>query len=661
MGTAGTKPAGDGGGEQGIRGAADAPMSAVAVYVPASGAKSGGQRPQERIAEGSRAQSGDLAVQEVDGGAPALDPKAIGNELIDRRVITLEQLELALAFLRSLAGRGRPYTLADLLHRFGFANPRVLQSALEDIGVQGGFAGAEADLQRLLANIRVTGFAFRFVQLKGGRLTIESAGPLTNRVRSILLKRVRDAGLQVNAIERMRSNAGDTLQLAAEAGAGSGNLFMRLRQMERDPNSVEQSLVSHLVTDLFVDALERRATDIHFNCAESEVESRIEYRVDRDLILAYPVGPSFLHRICAIVRERANIDTEDTRSAFDSRLTFDFQGREIEARISAGPQLGGQIVVARLNDPSSRRTVRDVYGAYPAILEEVERCCADAGRQGQVVMLSGAVNTGKSTALRAMLMDMPRHRRRILAIEDPVEQRIPFVVHKPVDSRPGGLGYVEHLRQALREDVDVVSVGEIRDFESLFYALRVPDAGNTLMSTVHADDAPSTLRRLMLLAPEGTSRQAVASILGLHIRLVVNQALITTVCDFCGERCEVRALPGYQRDVLGRFGMSGVQEVCRPSDGGCPRCEYRGYRGRVLLPDALIVAPHARATLAEALTDLGFFSQFQSGRFRSGVETDGLTWHRRSEFTAQMVRDGRVDAVTALPYLSRALEEEKQP
>lgn len=593
-----------------------------------------------------------MAITPVDDGALThASAEEIGRALLERHVIDPDQLAYALAFHRAMVARGSSTTLPDLLVRYNFASPRILQTALEDCGIRMNFSGAEADLQRALATVRLTGNTVRFVSFKAGVLSVTSTQPLPESSIQLLLDGARDAGIAVKQIERLGSDVSETLELARNSGAGAGDIDMRLRQMQRDTTGVEQAAVSQLVSDLFFDALERRATDIHLNCAETEAEARIEYRVDRDLVLSFPVTPAFLHRICAVVRERANIDTEDVRSNFDGRLTFQFQGRQIEARLSAAPQLGGQIIVMRLNDPTNMRTTREVYGAYPQILAEAENFCHDAGRQGQIGVLSGAVNTGKSTALRAMLMHMPRHRRRITAIEDPVEQRIPFVVHKQVDTRPGGLGYVDHLRQTLREDVDVVAVGEIRDGESLSYALRVPDAGNTLITTVHADDAPSTLRRLMLLAAQGAARQEAANVLGLHMRLVVNQALTTTVCEYCGTRVQVRALPSHQQDVLQRYGLGATMEIAHPREGGCTRCEHRGYRGRVLLPDALVVAPEARATLAESLADLSLFARLQQGEL-----IEGMIWHRRPDFVAQMVRERRLDAATAVPLLSQALE-----
>lgn len=592
-------------------------------------------------------------AKSAESQAPSATSEEVGLALLERHVITREQHDFTLVFLRALQGRGVYLTLPDLLFRFGFASARVLSTAMEDCGIRGvSFTGAEADLQRVLANVRLTGVTVRFMGLKGGTLTVASAEALTDSIKAIMMDGVRSAGITVNEIERLPADVSETLALAKGGGAGTGDIEMRLRQMQRDGSAVDQAAVSRLVSDLFIDALERRASDIHLVCCESALESRIEYRVDRDLVLAYPVAPTFLHRICAVVRERANVDTEDIRSIFDGRMTFDFQGRQIEGRLSAGPQLGGQLIVIRLNDPANMRTLRDVYGAYPAILMEAERCCADAGRQGQIAMFSGPVNTGKSTVLRAMLMNMRRQYRRVIAIEDPVEQLIPFVVHKQVDGRPNGIGYTAHLRQTLREDVDVVAVGEIRDWDSLSYALRVPDAGNTLLSTVHADDGPSTLRRLMTLAGNGAARTEAATVLGLNMRLVVNQALITTVCEYCKDRVMVRALPGHQQRVLERFGFDPMQMIAQPREGGCMRCEGRGYRGRALLPDALIIAPEARPTLAQSLVDFSIFPALQSG-----AHIEGLTWYRRPTFLAQLVREGRVDATTAVPPLGQALEE----
>jgi len=576
----------------------------------------------------------------------------IGQALLDRCVITRDELDVVLTFHRALLARGVYHSLPDLIFRYGFASARVLQTALEDCGIRTSFLGAEADLNRLMAGVRLTGRTVRFVGLKAGVLNVTSAEALTADAKAMLVESARQVGLSVDSVERIVADVSETLALARDSGAGAGTIEMRLRQMQRDGSAVEQSAVSRLVSDIFADALERRATDIHLNCAESELESRVEYRVDRDLVLAYPVAPAFLHRICSVVRERANIDTEDIRSNFDGRLTFVYQGRQIEARLSAAPQLGGQIIVLRLNDPSSMRTLHDVYGAYGAIYTELERCCADAGRQGQAVILSGAVNTGKSTGMRAMVRRLARYRRRITLIEDPVEQRIPFVVHKQVDTRPGGLGYLEHLRQTLREDVDIVGVGEIRDGEIMSYALRVPDAGNTLVTTVHADDSPSTFRRLLLLAePTGTARQEAASVLGLFTRLIVNQALTTTVCEYCGDKRQVRAMPSEWQDVLQRFGLPARYEIAHPREGGCARCEHRGYRGRALLPDALIVTPEARDVLVEALGDLSL-----SQRLQRGETIDGLTWHRRADFVAQLVRNGRLDAATSVPILNQALK-----
>lgn len=579
---------------------------------------------------------------------PTAAVEDIGQALLDRHVLSRQQLDYLLTFHRALTARGTLVSLPDLAFQFGFASAKVLQSALEDYGVHSAFSGAEADLNRVLAGVRLHGLTVRYVGLKGGVLTVASAEALTQSTQELLLEGVRNAGIEVESIERVPEDASRTLALARDGAAGTGSIEMRVRLMQREGATVEQAAVSALLSDILLDALERRSSDVHFNCTESHLESRIEYRVDRDLVLAYPVAPGFLHRICSIVRERANIDTEDTRSAFDGRFTFTYQGRQIEVRLSAGPQLGGQLIVLRLNDPAAMRTLQDVYGAFPEILVEAEHCCADAGRQGQAVILSGSVNTGKSTALRAKMMMMDRSTRRITAIEDPVEQRIPLVVHKQVDTRPGGMGYVGHLRQTLREDTDVVVVGEARDGESLDYALQVPDKGNTLFFTLHGDDAPSTLRRALMMSNEA-SRHQTANILGLYTRLIIHHALITKVCEHCGDRIQVRALSGHQQEVLQRFGFSPLDFLAHPRTGGCARCEHRGYRGRALLPDCLIIGQEARADLVKALGDMSLFTELERGMVPAG-----LTWLRRADFLVQLVREGLVDAATAVPILAKA-------
>jgi len=322
--------------------------------------------------------------------------------------------------------------------------------------------------------------------------------------------------------------------------------------------------VAKLLSSLFEDAMQIRASDIHVEPDESGL--RIRQRVDG--VLQEHVIPET--RIAAALVQRlkliSGLDISEKRIPQDGRFAMDVKGRHLDVRISTMPVLHGESVVLRLLDATGGMLRLDQLGLAG---DMTERLRAAIGRPHGMILVTGPTGSGKTTTLYAALSELNVPERKIITVEDPVEYRIPRLnqvqIHHKID-----LTFTRILRAALRQDPDILMVGEIRDQETAAIALRAAMTGHLVLSTLHTNDSITASIRLLDMGAEGF---LVAS----SLRAVVAQRLVRRICDSCAEP---RELTADERNLL--TALSGAPGDFRPVHGrGCAYCNETGYRGRI--------------------------------------------------------------------------------
>jgi MSHA biogenesis protein MshE len=263
----------------------------------------------------------------------------------------------------------------------------------------------------------------------------------------------------------------------------------------------------------------------------------------------------------------SGLDISEKRLPQDGRFHTSVRGREIDVRLSTLPVQHGESVVMRLFDRSTALFELGELGFEPDLLGRLRRIL---GLTHGMLLVTGPTGSGKTTTLYAALSELNGAERKMVSVEDPVEYRLPRVNQVQVNPKIG-LDFAQVLRAALRQDPDIVMVGEIRDQETAAIALRAAMTGHLVLSTLHTNDAISSVIRLMDMGAEG---YLVAS----SLRAVLAQRLVRRIC----ERCAEPHLPGpeEQRSLVGLFGSEDVAGETRRGSG-CAYCNHTGYRGRI--------------------------------------------------------------------------------
>jgi type IV pilus assembly protein PilB len=344
--------------------------------------------------------------------------------------------------------------------------------------------------------------------------------------------------------------------------------------------------VVRLVDRILEEAVERRASDIHIEETGSDV--RVRYRVDGVLRRALDLPAASRRAVLSRVKVMAGMDISVRRRAQDGRIPLRSAGRALTLRVSTLPVNGGEKAVARILDADAAPRSLDALGLASRDLLRIRRLLA--GHEG-VLLAAGPTGSGKSTTLFAALSEVDRETQNVVTLEDPVEYRLPGANQIQVD-RPAGLGFADALRAVLRQDPDVVMVGEIRDRETAEIAMAAAVTGHLVLSTIHTNDAPGAVTRLLNM---GVPPFLVAG----GLAGVVAQRLVRRLCRECrGAGCEGCG-DGYR-------GRTGVFQVLTVSDA--LRDEVTGgakaSRLRALAREAgmAAMADDARRAVAEGLT-----------------------------------------------------------
>ena len=326
---------------------------------------------------------------------------------------------------------------------------------------------------------------------------------------------------------------------------------------------INKAPVVRLVNTIIVQAAQARASDIHIEPAEDHL--RIRFRIDGDLQDVMKPAKQTHGAIVTRIKIMAKLDIAERRLPQDGRIEINVKNRELDLRVSTIPTIHGEKVVIRLLDRSTFLMPVEDLGLNEkniSIFKEVIK-----SRNG-IVLVTGPTGSGKSTTLYAMLNELNDSKRNVMTIEDPVEYRMEGITQSQVNVK-AGFSFPDGLRSMLRQDPDVIMVGEVRDAETATIAVRAAITGHLVLSTLHTNNSIATINRLidMGIKPYLVSSSLVA---------IVSQLLVKKICN----SCKVPYLPDDEElEMLGLNDLDIDIELFKGT--GCPHCKKTGYRGRM--------------------------------------------------------------------------------
>lgn len=341
------------------------------------------------------------------------------------------------------------------------------------------------------------------------------------------------------------------------------------------PPEPDDAPVVQLVNDLVDRAVSDQASDIHIEPAEAHF--RVRFRVDGFLreILSPPM--SYHPAVVARLKVLAGLDIAERRAPQDGRIELRDKGRNVDLRVSTLPTVFGEKVVLRLFDKSRALTRLQDLGLSESVFIAYTACTR---RPHGMILVTGPTGSGKTTTLMSTLAHVNSIERNTVTIEDPVEYQLTGINHVQVNPR-AGLTFADGLRAILRQDPNIIMVGEIRDGETADVAVRAALTGHLVLSTLHTNDASGSLTRLMDMGVE--PYLIASSVLG-----VMAQRLLRRVCQHCREPYEADASTFVEYGCLPEARQKAVR-LFRAK--GCPRCSGTGYNGRFPIFEFLRVTP----------------------------------------------------------------------
>lgn len=323
--------------------------------------------------------------------------------------------------------------------------------------------------------------------------------------------------------------------------------------------------VGKLLQSVFEDAVQMRASDVHIEPDENSlrIRQRIDGVLQENILKENKIASAMVLRL----KLMAGLDISEKRLPQDGRFNLQINGHNIDVRMSTMPVQYGESVVMRLLDQSAGLLSLDETG-MPAHF--VERIRHQISRPHGMVLVTGPTGSGKTTTLYAALSELNKASKKIITVEDPVEYRLPRVNQVQVNSKIN-LTFSSVLRTALRQDPDILMVGEMRDQETVEIGLRGALTGHLVLSTLHTNDAITSALRLLDMGAAGF-------LVGSSLRAIIAQRLVRKVCQKCRQ--------DYQPDDQELMWLShlvgeDVKEIKFSTGRGCQTCQYTGYKGRI--------------------------------------------------------------------------------
>jgi type IV pilus assembly protein PilB len=517
----------------------------------------------------------------------------LGELLLQKGLISQSQLAEALAVQAA-----EPKKLGQILMETAGLNLRQLnetlaeQAGIEKLELEG--LSIPTDILALVPAEAASQYNVLPVGRENGRLILAMADPFDHQALgnlrmitglSIQRRYSRPAELEKaighyygSNVARMVRNL--STQEENDADDQNGQLTAsRLHELAREPSLI------NLVNLILLEAVESRASDVHIEPFESHV--RIKYRIDGMLIEKSTSPKRLQAAIISRVKIMAGMNIAERFIPQDGHIEFSPAKGKVDIRVSTVPSVFGEAVVMRLLDRNSSLIALEELGMSSHMLEGFDVCLK---RAHGIVLVTGPTGSGKTTTLYAALNHIYTPSLKIITIEDPVEYQIEGVVQMPVNPRRG-LTFGRGLRHILRQDPNIIMVGEIRDKETADIAIRAALTGHLVFSTVHTNNAAGAVTRLIDMGVE-------PFLLASSLEGVLAQRLVRTICPSCRKRYKPDA------GLLASLNNS----VSIPPDAplyhgtGCDECNQTGMRGRVGIFEMLRITENLRKIIAEKPT-----------------------------------------------------------
>ena len=524
---------------------------------------------------GAQAELSEAQSAGVNSSGDAPRTLRIGELLVAKGVVSEDQVRIAL-----IEQKRRHEPLGRILVRFGFATEGVLRDVLA------GVLGYDSvDLSKVLIDGDVVKLVPREIARRyrvlaltcdaaPRRLTVATTDPF-NVIAMDQVRALFDPGVEVRAVLAGEVEIDKAIEQFYGHELSVDGILKEIETGEIDPRSLEvesdeySQPVVRLVNALLSDAVKRGASDLHFEPAHEFL--RIRYRIDGVLRQIRSLHRDHWAAIAVRLKVMASMNIAERRAPQDGRISLSVSGREVDFRVSSLLTINGENIVLRVLDRHKGIVALDRLGLHEDTLAVLRLMMA---RPEGIILVTGPTGSGKTTTLYSMLNHLDTESVNIMTLEDPVEYPMGRVRQTSVNEA-ARLTFASGVRSLLRQDPDIILIGEIRDAETAEMAFRAAMTGHQVYSTLHANSAAGAIVRLI---ETGLSPGVMAG----NIIGIIGQRLVRMLCRHCREPYEPARL---ERRILGL--ETGLETAPVYRAGRCERCEHQGYRGRLGLLELL--------------------------------------------------------------------------
>ncbi len=506
--------------------------------------------------------------------------KRFGDILVEGGLITATQLQQALVHAKEEGVK-----LGHALQQLGFVDETAVASTLSKQlkipFVDLGKIVIDPEVVKVIPELLARKYKVIAIGKKEGQLLVAFADPLNIFAMDDIDRQTKDQLVVCVAVEGKIIAAIDNSYRKASAGDVG----------ERDRG--DESEVVAIVNDLLLTAVRQEASDIHIEPGLESVRARL--RVDGVLNVAKEYPMEMLPNIVSRIKIMASLDIGERRKPQDGRFDIPVSGKDFDVRVSTLPLNKGEKIVLRLLDKSKIKIHLEDLGfsheQYQAFTEHLNR-------PHEIILVTGPTGSGKTTTLYGALNQINEIHRNIVTVEDPVEYELSGVNQVQVNVK-AELTFSSALRSILRQDPDVVMIGEIRDVETAEIAIQAALTGHLVLSTLHTNDTAGAITRLIDM---GIPPFLIGSSLG----MVLAQRLVRLLCPQCKKEFSVA------KETQLELGLKYDEDLrfCKPV--GCQQCDKSGYRGRVGIYEMLPVTDGIEELIMEKASSHAIFRKAQS-------------------------------------------------
>jgi len=558
-----------------------------------------------------------LAVREGKGvtraqGGEEESRGRIGDRLVAMGKITPEQLNVALQEKR-ISGK----MLGQVLVGLGFITEDALSDFLAETSGFDIFNPKTTVIDGAALSVidKATALKHKIlpVAITGGMAQIAMADPY-DVVAMDILRRFLPKGVNITPLVTTPSVLEDAIDAAYGYASKVNDILKELegtdqKKLDEVAGLSEEESFTHpivrLVNALVSEAVKNKASDLHFEPEENFV--RLRYRVDGDLYTAQILHRQHWNAVNQRLKIMANLNIADKLNPQDGRINMNIGGREVDFRVSSLPTVHGENIVMRVLDKSSSIRPLSTLGFSEhnlGVIKNAQR------RPEGIIIVTGPTGSGKTTSLYSMLNEINTVDVNIQTLEDPVEYSIPMIRQTAV--REGILEFADGIKAMLRQDPDIIFIGEIRDKTSAVMALQAAMTGHQVYTTLHTNDSFGAIPRLMDLG-------MVPGMVAGNIIAIFAQRLVRTLCPHCKQP---HTPDEKECEILGVEFLSAPQ-ICAAKVGGCDMCGGAGYKGRVAVAEILLFDEELDEVVANSGTKL----ELKTAALRKGFKTmkdDGI-------------------------------------